>query len=373
MRRSRLVGVVVVLALAVTAFVLSSIGVISAQAVFPYANPNPVVVNQPTTIYAGYNPSEMGYGQGYGPGMGYGTTTYAWSFTIPGCSDPGSVSSFVCTPTAPGSYVVGITVTDSDGTISNQFTLTVEATVTFTERGLLGHQPWAASYQGVTKTASPGSPILFTGVAGDSDYAYLVRGPSGWLASSPQGTIASPIGPNTVAETFVRGATDNFRIHEVGAAPGSPWCITIVAPFCTTSTVVVIKNLTPGVYDYSIGQLGTSTSIVKFGPAWIAETSGSMTLARHRVATAVTIQLRYAYAVTFTETGLTGSFSWFVVSQGMKVSSSSDTILLYLTNGTAGYRVPHEVGYRATYPSLPPRLVIAGLPLAVAITYTPVR
>ena len=117
--RSRLVGVVAVIVLAVTAFVFSSVGIIGAQTVSVGANPNPVIVDNPTTITASL------VGGPYGGPYGYGYVSYLWSGLPPGCPDPGNVPSFECTPTTVGSYDVMVTITTPDGPYDGSFILTV--------------------------------------------------------------------------------------------------------------------------------------------------------------------------------------------------------------------------------------------------------
>jgi hypothetical protein len=204
--RTRAVAIVAVLALAVTAFALSSIGLINAQSVFPSASPNPVEVGHATTISANYNPSGIGAGPGYGYGYGYGYTSYAWSSSyagspgtlFPGCPNPGSVAEFVCTPTAAGIYTIYVTVTDLGGSVSNQFTLTVLA-------GLRA-----------SLTAAP----LTTQVGGTSTLTYAISGgsaPTWTLTENGSGNLTGasagrylfhPAGPGTF--TFYLNATDSF-------------------------------------------------------------------------------------------------------------------------------------------------------------------
>ncbi len=373
MRRVRLIGIVVVLALAVTAFVLSSIGVISAQSVFPYANPNPVLVDHSTTIYSGYNPTGVGYGQGFGYGNGYGYTTYAWTFTIPGCSNPGSVSQFVCTPNTVGQYTVQVSVTDSAGTISNQFTLQVNpVTVTFTETGLPvhSHAKWSASFQNDTQTVLQGDSIVFPVANGQTDYAFLVTGPAGWQGTTNVGNGEGSVGlpsQSSVVVTFARGPTYTLAFHEIGAKAGSTWCVSVSGgSFCTDKAREPLKDLTPNSYSYSVRTLGSATTLIEVGTAWTVASSGVATLAP-----STAVQIRFAYPVTFTEHGLTGAYSWFVRSQGIEVTSSTDQIVLYLTNGTRAYAIVHEAGFKLTAPVVPHHVIVAGAPISVTVTYTP--
>jgi hypothetical protein len=309
-------------------------------------------------------------------GTSGGVAPVTW--TLEASGSPANLTGDTFSPAQVGVYTVYLNVTDADGADA-QATSTVTVTgivVTFTERGLTGRQPWAVTFQGATHTGAPGASIVIPVSDENGQYGYLVRGPSGWRVNTPVGAVGLP-GTTSVAVTFSRGATYNLHFVETGAASGSPWCVTIVnsadhlaAPFCSTTGSLLIRNVTlTTTYDYAIDSLGSATSLVKVAHVgWVVQSTGSFAPSPPAPRA---VSIRFAYPVTFTESGLTGSYSWFVSSQGIKVTSSTDHITLYLTNGSAVYSVQHEVGYRTAYPSTPHRLTIAGMPQSVAITYTP--
>lgn len=358
----RLLGVVIVLGLAVTAFALSAIGIIGAQTVNVGANPNPVTVGHPTTITANL------VGGPYGGPYGYGYVSYSWSGLPPGCPNPGNVASFACTPTTVNSYNVMVTITTPDGPYSGSFMLTVNPVgVTFTETGLpTHHHAWTVRFAGMTQTPT-GTSATFPSSSGT--FAYLITGPSGFqvMTPTPQGMIT--VGGSNVNQpvTFTRAATFGLNFHEVGLASGTHWCVTIGAPVCSTTGTVSFKAVTPGTYTFAIGQFTGMTTLVKVGGVWVKETGGTQAVGLvHDVPDHNTFQVRYAFPVTFSETGLTGVFTWTVVSMSETGTSSISTLTMYLVNGTHGFTVHPTSGLVPTPRSA--RLTVTGAPLVVTPT-----
>ena len=83
------------------------------------------------------------------------------------------------------------------------------------------------------------------------------------------------------------------------------------------------------------------------------------------------LQIRYAYAVTFTESGLPGSTPWQVNAGGTTVPSTSTTVVLYLTNGTYTFHVGHVLGYVASPGSGAIRVMGTSLSVSVRFTVAP--
>jgi len=223
---------------------------------------------------------------------------------------------------------------------------------------------WSVAVDGSFQSTT-GTSLSFT--VPNGTFPWLISGPSGYRVSTahgPGGPIVISGSPPTQDVSFARGSTPTLTFHEVGLASGTPWCVTIGAKFCTTASSLHFKNLTPGTYSYAIGSFGGMTTLVKVGSSWLVQSSGTVT-----VSGSVTIQVRFAYPVTFTESGLTGSFSWSVSAEGLTGTSSTHTIVLNLTNGSQAFSVHPVSGYTRSPAS--GHVTVAGGPASQAVVFTP--
>jgi hypothetical protein len=295
------------------------------------------------------------------------SATTCSGYSLESLTGSGDVS--VSSGTATVSGAGGVTATFTPVSVTKY-------TVTFTETGLPAKgKEWSVSIDGTTQTATATAKtatvtsISFMVPVGSQPY--VIVGPAGFQvtgttpAGGPVGTL-SVTGTTTVAVTFAKGATPAVTFHEVGLAKGSTWCVTLGSTLkgCSTTASVVFKGFTPATYSYALETIGSATTLVKVGTTWTVQSSGSVTNTK-----GVTVQVRYAYTVTFTETGLAGGTSWTVTSQGQTVSSTTDTILIYLTNGTQSFSVHAVTGYTRSPAS--GHLDMAGAPASQAVTFTP--
>ncbi len=306
-------------------------------------------------------------------------------------SGPG-LSGDTFTPTAVGTYTVYYNTTDKVGSVSDvTATVTVHSKamypVTFTETGLPAKgKAWSVMFNGtvekttVTAHTATNTTIEFDALNGS--YVYEIIGPSGYQVSSPSpagGTLTVAGAALPVAVTMVKGPTPTLSVHETGIGAGVQWCaivlpsttssgtpsLTVGYELCSTTATIAFKNMTPGTYAIDGVQNDAETDLVKVGSSWVVESQVYVTYSK-----ATTVQFRYAFLVTFTETGLTSGTSWSVTSQGQTLTSTTTTALLYLTNGTRGYTVHAVSGYKQT--SMPPgHVVVAGGPASVSVTFTP--
>ncbi|MGB6501049.1 MAG: hypothetical protein WBG19_06595 [Thermoplasmata archaeon] len=221
-------------------------------------------------------------------------------------------------------------------------------------------------FGGTSQIATAGTPIALT--VPDGTYTYLVQSEGAYRVSSPapEGTITVSGANVNQPVTFIHGGTYTLTFHEVGLKVGTSWCVTDGAKVCSTTTKVTYKHLTPETtYTYAIGAFGGMTMLVKVGSAWVAESSGSVAIG----AAGASVQTRFTYAVTFTETGLTAGTSWSVTAQGLTVTSTTTTVVLYLTNGTHGFTVHAVPGYSRSPAT--GTVSVAGAVLGRSIAFTP--
>ncbi len=292
-------------------------------------------------------------------------------------SGPG-LSGTVFTPTATGTYTIYLNATDAVGSVSDvtatvvvESSLVTKYTVTFTETGLpVKGESWQVSFNGSTvKTAATSRAPTVTSVefnVTNGTYPYLVTGPSGYGATAPDGSVFVAGEYRTVDIAFTKGPTPTVTLHETGLAGGSKWSVTLGGTLTASSKTanVVFKNLTPASYAYSIGSVGSATTLVKVGTTWTVTSTGTVSNAK-----GVTVPVRFAYLVTFTETGLASGTSWSVTSQGQTVSSTGTALGLYLTNGSVGFTVHKVTGY--TESSSPSgHVTVSGAPASVSVKFT---
>ncbi|MGP8078362.1 MAG: hypothetical protein ACLQD8_02965 [Thermoplasmata archaeon] len=263
----------------------------------------------------------------------------------------------------PGVPSGSVPVNGASASVGVAFTQ-VRYTLTFTETGLpaAGTKVWSVSLDGELQHTT-GPSIVFP--VANGSHAYLVKGPGGYRVSSvlpPSGSISIAGASLPQSVTFVRGGTGTIVFHEKGLGAGTNWCVVLGSTLCSTTPKIIAKNLTPGLYSYSIGSFHGMTTLVKIGGVAVG-TSGTVSVAH-----ATTVQVRYTWPVTFTETGLPGGTSWSVTAGGSLVSSTGPTIVLHLVNGTYSFHIGKVTGYVASPVSGGVR--ITGAPLGVSVRFT---
>ena len=236
--------------------------------------------------------------------------------------------------------------------------------LTITESGiptrLLARYGWTVTMAGATHHESN---AIFGDSMVNGSYNYLVQGPSGYrLTTSSEQTINVNGANLTVSADFVPHASYSLSFHEVGLQTGTSWCVSILLKVCSTTPTLVFKNMSPGSYEPSVGSFAGMTTLEKVGTDWIRGSALTATLSRGQ-----TIQVRFGYPVTFTETGLPSGWFWSVRSDGEFNQSDSATTVLYLPNGTHGYTVGPETGY--THIETPRTLHVVGGPLSANVTF----
>ncbi len=270
---------------------------------------------------------------------------------------------------APVSPSGSVTVNGAATAVAAPYRLVTYA-VTFSETGLpVTKHPktWTVTLDN-TVTASTATSITF--LVGNGSYSYLIEGPSGFRVSSvlaPQGSLAVNGAGVSTSVVFLAGSTGAITFHETGLASGSRWCATIGAFTCTTTTKIVVPNLTPGTYAYSVTAISGLTTIVREGKTVIGS-SGSIALAH-----SASISVEYAFTVTFTETGLTGAFTWAVTAGGHSETSTTSTITFYLKNGSYSFHVGKVTGETSKVVASPASgaFKVDGAPISVSVKFTP--
>ncbi|HTP53996.1 MAG TPA: protease pro-enzyme activation domain-containing protein [Thermoplasmata archaeon] len=235
--------------------------------------------------------------------------------------------------------------------------------VEFSELGLPSGHEWAVVLNGSVATGT-GATITF--LEPNGSFVYLVHSFGAFRVTNipPEGTLAVHGADVTQGVMFARGTTYGIHFDEKGLASGTPWCVTLGGTTCSTTATIVFAHLTPGTYSYAVASVGTLRTIVRLGGV-VVPASGPTTIAHGE-----TFQVRFGFPVSFTESGLANGTDWKVSAGGTSATSATPTIVLYLVNGTYTYTVAHVNGYVVTHAT--GHLVIAGSPVAVAVTFTAV-
>lgn len=314
---------------------------------------------------------------GSGPGV------YAWTeffpLTMPcvGFTSP----TLTCFPYAAGLHYVEFTFVDSNGVYGTGTTIlrydVATDPVNFTETGLpaktLAKDGWTVVLNGVlawSSTATISLSVYSTGT-----YPLVVTGPSGYRTGA--GGTQTVTGPTDVAVTFAKGKsaalTLTFResgLPSTGRKTVQSWCVALDGyAECSTTASLKFRTLAPTSYAFAVqsplaGQNLTQKvgSTVTYGP------DGEIALTRSAT---VHLTFAYRYAVTFTESGLTGG-SWSVTVHGVtETKPYDDPIVFNETNGTYGYKVAGIAGYANS--GVPSKVTVSGGPASVAVTFTPKR
>ena len=300
-----------------------------------------------------------------------------WSVTVPGLGTTSSTS-FNASMTAPdGAYTyTSATVTGNwsgDGGAFRVSGASVLVTVTFIAvnasvtvnetglpAGLLSTQGWTASLHGITNH-SAASSVGFA--IPNGTYGLLVTGPPGY-ASNGSGWVTVH-GTTRLVVAFTRSRTLTLTFSERGLPRGQAWCVAVDgASACSSGPTLKYRDLGAASYTYAVlsptkGQVVSG----KIGPTSVGS-SGTLSLTRSE---AVALTFSHPYAVTFTDAGLT-SGTWSITIKGHTQTAPWDQPITFnLTNGTFGYRIGTETGFKAA--GSPPRVLVNGRAVSVVITF----
>jgi uncharacterized protein YhjY with autotransporter beta-barrel domain len=305
-------------------------------------------------------PYAVAYSQAFSAGGGTGPYTYVLTGALPaGMSFSGDTLSG--TPTAPGSYPVTVTATDTGSTgvgapftIAQNYTIDVPAPVIVVDPASLP-APTAGEAYSQSITASGGvAPYGFAVTAGSL--------PNG-LALSAGGTLsgtATEVGTFnfTVTATDANGQVGSRAYSFNVAAPVltmTPAAGTLNAPYAVAFSQAFTAGGSPGPYTYVLtGAL----------PAGMSFSNGTLS-------GTPTVPGSYPITVTATDTGLTGVGAPFSIAQNYTVDVPAPVIVVNpatLANGTAGQAYAASLsatgavapyGFAVTAGALPPGMTLS--------------
>ncbi len=196
---------------------------------------------------------------------GSGGLQYAYSGLPPGCLSA-NTASLPCTPSAGGTYSIGVTVTDSLGrSASATTTLTVGsgASLTFAETGLPVGTEWSVTVGGSLASSSTATLTFYLPAA---KYSWVVGPVPDMSPKKPAGYVSLSASGTTVPVTFVHAYLVTFQ--ETGLAAGTAWSVGLRG-VTESSTLSTLTFWTPnGTYAYALGAVpgytasGSPTSVV---------------------------------------------------------------------------------------------------------------
>ncbi|HYA10997.1 MAG TPA: protease pro-enzyme activation domain-containing protein, partial [Thermoplasmata archaeon] len=261
--------------------------------VSPSATPNPEQVGGTTTVHAGASGGSGVY------------ASYLWSGTVPtGCTLPGSVASWTCTPSTggQGSYVINVKVSDSHGaSATGSFTLVVKqalsaalsANPSTTQPGVAstltialsyGVAPWTwtlqqnASHGLDLATGTVNGTYSFLPTAAGTYTFYLNATDSVWSTSRATATVtvepALTVAPHATPNPTQVGAS----ITVYAGASGGVAPISYVWSGLPTDCQAVAGNVASFSCTPAAGDAGTYTVTVKATDHVGSVASGSFTL-----------------------------------------------------------------------------------------------
>jgi len=269
----------------------------------------------------------------------------------------GTGSAPVTGPTAKASETGSMAATFSPTTYN----------VTFTETGLppkvLAKDGWTVALNGTTHVTT--KSVNFTGIP-NGVWWVLVTGPSGYTTTG-SGAVGVD-SPTTISVTIAKGKTAALTFAEKGLEKGTKWCLFLWgARGCSTTASTKFLNLTTGQsYSYVVESPTIGQNITqRVGKAVTYGAVGSISLTKSAT---VGLTFAYRYGVTFTESGL-ASGTWSITIKGHRETAAWNVPIEFnLTNGTYGYKIGPEPGYKNS--GLPAKVLVSGGPTAATVTFT---
>lgn len=246
--------------------------------------------------------------------------------------------------------------------------------VTFEETGLPVGATWWVNISGqpsLEKTVSRPSSEIRVGLP-NGTYRYSVGGPDSYRASPTGGSFVVKGAKVAVSLTF-RWVTYAVTFRETGLPSATSWSVAAGPVVRTSKGTTITVELGNGTYLYA----AASSIGYPANPA-----AGSFTVAGRAVAP-ILVPFGPASEVTFTESGLPLSqgFQWTLSVNGqVPVSSTTDTILVGLSDGTYEYSIssastyPNFGGTPSTgYSPTPAQgtFTVSGSPVSEAVTFSP--
>jgi YVTN family beta-propeller protein len=209
--------------------------------------------------------------------------------------------------------------------------------VTFSQSGLPAGTPWSVTLDGALES-SVGGPIVFAETNGS--FLYTISSVSGWHQSTLPYT-----GPLNVTGASVTEPTLVFTqvfytvtFSQTGLPAGTTWSVTLNGTFRSSMGSSISFTEANATYSYTIGSIaGWFQSALPY--------SGAVTVSGASLTEPTLAFAKFAYTVTFAETGLPSGTAWSVTLQGVSHNSTTSSIVFTEPNGTYTFTILPVAGY----------------------------
>ena len=213
--------------------------------------------------------------------------------------------------------------------ISVQFAKTLYD-VTFSEAGLPSGTQWQVTLNG-TRMSSTLSSMTFS--VSNATYPFSVLNLTSFLPTPYKGSVTVNGAGVNVKITFKTNLTITFV--ETGLPTGKAWSVTFngTAKTSSTNTIGFYTSLI-GVYSFTVGSLSYWS---------ISPSSGTINVTQN---VSVAIDFNRIFNLTIVESGaLPSGTSWSIQYNGQIYTSTTNTIVLTVSTGTASFIVLGVNGY----------------------------
>jgi hypothetical protein len=247
-----------------------------------------------------------------------------------------------------------VTVDAANTSVEVDFSPQVDYSVAFNETGLPAGTDWTVSIGSDHASSTLGSLAL---AEPNGTYTWTITPIAGYLTNwTGDVTVA---GSNVSVSVPFTQALYALHFAETGLPSGTSWTVTIGGSG-TSSTTASVRVLEPnGTYSWAI------TPIAGYSTTW----DGSSTVAGANVTIPVDFS-EFAYAVTFTETGLAPSTKWQVTIGAVSEDSTSASVVLSEPNGTFAWTIGRVTGYTTTWSG---NVTVDAGPVTVDVGFTEVN
>lgn len=211
--------------------------------------------------------------------------------------------------------------------------------VTFNESTLPGGTSWSVNltgWYGASSNRTVGNALSFDEPNG-TVFAYQVGPVPGFVAANPTGLIrVHGVPGGNVTIRFVP-VTFPIRFNETGLPKGTTWWVNVT---WTNSTPAVGSNSSVASQGFRLSNGTYSYTTQSANKSWTPEVSHSQFTVNGTGFNGSVVFIVSGYNVTFVANGLPSGALWTVNLGGSAESSTSSTILFYLSNGTYAFSVP---------------------------------
>jgi hypothetical protein len=218
--------------------------------------------------------------------------------------------------------------------------------VNFTESGLPNGTNWSVTLRGVNATSASPS-LAFSEI--NSTYAFRVANVTGYRPVPDAGSVPVRGSGANLTITFVKLTPPAPRypvtFNETGLPVGTEWSVTVRGAEYSSDSATIVLPAPNGTWGFKIGN---ETGYRAYPPAgsFLASGGGNVTVAFRALTPPAP-----RYPVLFLETGLPAGTNWSVTVGGVAYSALVPEITLPAPNGTWGFTVGPQSGFRAYPPA----------------------